>query len=221
MRLAALVSGGKDSLYAAYLASKEHEIKYIVSIISENPESYMFHVPNAKLVKKQAEAMQIPLIQMHTAGEKEEELKDLKDALSKIKNNIDGVVTGAIQSNYQKTRIDNLCKELGIVHISPLWQKDSEALLRQMLVDDFEIIITAVGAQPLDEKWLGRKIDEKIVNELISLNQQYGISIIGEGGEFESFVLNCPLFKKQLIIVSSEKHWDEKTRSGTLKINLG
>ncbi|MCX6818753.1 MAG: TIGR00289 family protein [Candidatus Aenigmarchaeota archaeon] len=218
MRLAALVSGGKDSLYAAYLASKEHSIAFIVSIISENPESYMFHVPNATLVAKQAESMQLPLIQKSTKGEKEKELSDLKNALVGIKDKIDGVVSGAVQSNYQKNRINKICSDLNLISLAPLWHKEPAELLRSMLSAGFEIIITAVAAPPLDESWLGRKIDEETIKELIKLNKQYGISIVGEGGEFETFVINCPLFKKKLKIIKAKKQWDAKTKSGVLII---
>jgi predicted ATP pyrophosphatase (TIGR00289 family) len=218
MRLAALVSGGKDSLYAVYLAGKEHEISYIVSIISENPESYMFHFPNARLVENQAELMQIPLMQKTTKGEKEEELTDLKEALGKIKSKIDGVVSGATASNYQKTRIEKICRELNLRSVTPLWHKNPEKLLRDMVASGFDIIITAVAAPPLDESWLGREINEDCLGELIELNKFHGISILGEGGEFETFVLDCPLFKKKIKILESEKSWDEKTKSGVLNI---
>jgi predicted ATP pyrophosphatase (TIGR00289 family) len=218
MRLAALVSGGKDSLYAVYLAGKEHEIKYIVSIISENPESYMFHFPNARLVEKQAELMQIPLIQKITKGEKEKELEDLKDALKEISNEIDGVVTGATASHYQKERIDKICEELNLKSVAPLWHRDPEKLLREMIASKFDIIITAVAAPPLDEKWLGREINESCVEELIELNEKYSIHAAGEGGEYESFVCDCPLFKKKIEILESEKIWDKKTKSGVLNI---
>jgi len=222
MRLAALVSGGKDSLYAAYLAIKDHEaaneIKYIVSIISENPESYMFHVPNAALVAKQAESMQLPLIQKSTKGEKEKELNDLKNVLAEIRNEIDGVVAGAIESNYQKKRIEHICSELDLQLIAPLWHKEPAELLRSMLSAGFEIIITAVAAPPLDEKWLGRKIDEQCISDLIKLNKNYGIHIAFEGGEAESFVLFCPMFNKRVDILDSTKHWDVNTRAGWLEI---
>jgi len=217
MRLAALVSGGKDSLYAAYLAGKEHEIKYIVSIISENPESYMFHFPNAELVEKQAEAMQIPITQKITKGEKEKELFDLIEVLKEIKN-IDGVVSGALASNYQKTRIDKICSDLNLKSLTPLWQRDPVGLIKEMIENRFVIIITAVAAPPLDESWLGRKIDERCISDLVELNKKYGIHPTFEGGEAETFVLDCPLFKRKIEITGSEKIWDEKTRSGWLKI---
>lgn len=216
MRIAAIVSGGKDSLYAAYKASKEHEIVYIVSIISENPESYMFHVPNASLVTKQALSMGIPIAQRKTKGEKEKELNDLEKVLNIL--DIDGVVTGAVASNYQKERIDKLCEKLKIKSIAPLWGMNQQELLRSMIKDGFVSVIVSVAAPPLDESWLGRKIDKSCIDELIEINKKHGISVIGEGGEYDTFVTNCPLFKNKIEIVSAERHWDNKTQSGWLEI---
>ncbi|MBI5347396.1 MAG: TIGR00289 family protein [Candidatus Aenigmarchaeota archaeon] len=216
MKLAALVSGGKDSLYAAHVMQQQgHKITQIVSMISENPESYMFHVPNARLVEKQAETMHIPLVQRKTKGEKEKELNDLKSALEGL--DIDGVVTGAVASNYQKTRIDNICKELSLASIAPLWHADQELLLRKMVDDGFEIIITAVAADGLTENWLGRNLND-CMEELIKLSKKHRFSPIGEGGEFETLVVNCPLFKKRLKITESKKHWDGM--SGWMEIKI-
>lgn len=217
MRLAALISGGKDSLYATYLASKEHRIEYIISMISENPESYMFHFPNVHLVKEQASLMGIPLIEKKTKGEKEKELDDLEDIIASL-SSIDGIVTGALASTYQKMRIDGICRRHDLLSIAPLWHRDPAEYLRAALRDGFEIIYVAVAAPPLDEKWLGRKLDEKVIEELVELNRKHGIHVGGEGGEMESLVLDCPMFFKKIEIVRAEKNWNGKERSGTYDI---
>ena len=219
MNIASLFSGAKDSTFATYLSSMRHKTRFLVTIISENPESYMFHTSNISLTKLQANAMQIPLVTRKTKGMKETELNDLKNVLKELKaEGIEGVVSGGVMSNYQKSRIDKICKDLGLKHMAPLWHKDPVEILRNMIKDGFEIIMTAVGAPPLDEAWLGRKIDNKCVNDLIELNKKYGINILGEGGEFETFVLNCPMFKKKIEILDNIKHWDVKTQSGWLEI---
>lgn len=219
MRLASLVSGGKDSLYAMYLAKKQgHEIKYLVSLESENPESYMFHIPNIHLVESIAENIGLPLIRKKTKGVKEEELEDIRSVLEILKPHIDGITTGAVASNYQKTRIDAICAELGLASIAPFWGKNPEAVLRSMLRDGFEIMIVAVAAPPLNEQWLGRIIDEKCVDELVELNKKHGIHVMGEGGEMDTLVLDCPLYRKKIVVKSSEKKLDDKTHSGFLQI---
>ncbi|MBI5332000.1 MAG: diphthine--ammonia ligase [Candidatus Aenigmarchaeota archaeon] len=218
MRLAALVSGGKDSLYAMYLAMQTgHDVRYIISFISENPDSYMFHVPNAGLVKKQAELIGIKHFEISTKGVKEEELADIEKVLKKILPEIDGVVTGAVASNYQKIRIDAICKNLGLQSIAPLWGRNDADMLREIVNNGFEIMIVAVAAPPLDESWLGCVIDEERINELAFLNKKYGISAMGEGGEFETLVIDCPMFKKSLV-VKGEKYWNDRIKHGVFVV---
>ena len=203
MKLGILFSGGKDSTSSAWLAKKYgYELTCLISIFSENPESYMFHTPSIKQVKKQAEIMEIPLIIQKTKGNKEEELKDLEEAIEKArqKYKIQGIVTGAIQSIYQSSRIQKICDKLNLECFNPLWQKDEEEYLSELIQNKFKAIIVGVFAYPLNESYLGKPINQEFVNELKELNKEYKINIAGEGGEFETFVLNCPLFKKELKI---------------------
>src|SRR3989338_3999415 len=140
MRLAALISGGKDSIYAAYLAGKDNDVEYAISMVSENPASYMFHFPNVHLVQKQAALMGLELITKSTKGVKEEELGDLEDVMVALKGKVDGIVTGALASSYQKMRIDSLCKRHDLLSIAPLWHRDPAEYLRAALRDGFEIM---------------------------------------------------------------------------------
>ncbi len=213
MKLAVLFSGGKDSCYATYLAKQTgHKLTCLISIFSENPDSFMFHTPNIKLVEKQAQIMDLPLITETTKGEKEEELKDLEKAIkeAKKKHKIQGIVTGALYSEYQKSRIENICKKLKLKCMNPLWQKDEIDYLKELIKNNFKVIITGVAAYPLDDSWLGREIDNAFITDVKELLQQHQIHPAGEGGEFETLVLNCPLFKKELKIlgkkVSGEKN---------------
>jgi len=197
MRLACLFSGGKDSTYALYLILKEgHDVKYLVSVFPESSESYMFHYPMIERTKEQAESIGIKHVIVRTKGEKEKELDDLKKALGKL--DIDGLFSGAIASTYQKSRIDRIAKELGIVSLAPLWHKDQESLLKEQIDAGFEIIITHVAAEGLDRSWVGRRIDYKAFEELKKIRDKHKINISGEGGEFETLVLNCPLFSHPL-----------------------
>lgn len=206
MRLAALFSGGKDSCYAMYKAMKEHEIVCLVSLISENKDSYMFHTPNIHLVEEQTEAIGIPLILKKTKGVKEKELDDIKQALieTKEKYNIEGVVTGALFSDYQRERIENIGKELSLEIISPLWHMPQEDELREIVKDGFEFIITKVSAEGLDKTWLNKVITNKEIDELIKINKKIGMNIAFEGGEAETLMINGPIFKKKLIIEDFE-----------------
>jgi len=219
MRLASLMSGGKDSIYALYKLMKEgHEIKYLITIFSEHQDSWMFHYPCIELTKLQAESLGIKQIIKKTKGEKEKELKDLKDALVSIKDEIDGIVTGALYSDYQKTRIEKICKELGLKCLSPLWHSDLEKMLKEEIKSGFEIVITGVAAEGLDKSWLGKKIDLSLIEKLKELNKKFGINIGAEGGEFETLVLDCPIFRKKIKILDSSVVWDNNTNSGYLKV---
>ncbi|MFA5061185.1 MAG: diphthine--ammonia ligase [Candidatus Pacearchaeota archaeon] len=203
MKLAILFSGGKDSVCATYLAKEQgNEVACLVSIHSENKESYMFHTPSIEQTKKQAEVMNTPLIIVKTKGEKETELLDLEKAIKKaIKDyKIQGVVTGALESVYQSTRIQKICNKLNLECFNPLWQKDQLELLEDLLEKNFEVIIVGVFAYPLNKNFLGRKIDKKFIEEVKTLKEKYKINPAGEGGEFETFVVNCPLFNKRLEI---------------------
>jgi len=203
VKLGALLSSGKDSLFAAYTMQKQnYSISCGITIKSSNPDSFMFHTPNIDLVKLQCESMGIPLVMVETAGEKEEELHELKIALQKAKeeHGIEGIVSGALFSNYQRERIENVADSLGLKLFSPLWHMDQEQELRQLLREGFEIIFVKVAAEGLDSSWLGRKITGKDVDELVKLSKKFGINIAGEGGEYESLVLDCPMFGKRISI---------------------
>jgi ABC transporter with metal-binding/Fe-S-binding domain ATP-binding protein len=216
MRLAALISGGKDSLYAAYLAKKDgHELVSLITFVSENPDSYMFHTPNIHLTELIAEAMSLPLIKVRTKGEKEKEVEDIKAVLQSLGAKIDGVVCGAIASTYQMKRIENVAADLGLACVAPLWRRGQEEVLKEEVAAGFEMIFSHVAAEGLDASWLGKKIDSSSLDSLLSVQKRFRISPVGEGGEFETLVLDCPLYKKRLVIEEAEKVWDAKTRSGT------
>lgn len=220
MDVGVLFSGGKDSTYALYLASKKHKIKCLICLSPQRDDSYMFHHPNVSFVRTQAELMNIPLIFMSSSGEKEEELKDLKAAVdvAKQKYKIQGLVSGAVYSEYQKNRVDEVCAKFGLESIAPLWHMDAGYYLRRLLLSKFKIIITGVAADGFNSNWLGREFDKNMLADLEELNKKNRLNIVGEGGEYESFVLDCPLFAKRIkIIDSSKKLEDENTGTYIIK----
>ena len=219
MRLGVLFSGGKDSTLALMKAMEDNEIVCLISLISKNKESYMFHTPAIELTKMQSEAMGIPLLRKETEGKKEEELKDLKDAIGEAINKfqIEGIVTGAVESVYQSSRIQKICDDLSISCTNPLWKMDQEKLLMEVIKSGIDVIISGIFAYPLTKKWLGRKIDEDTVEDLVSLREKYKISPAGEGGEIETTVLDAPFFKKRMKITDSEKTYEENAGSLIIK----
>ena len=202
MRLGVLFSGGKDSLFACWKAMQQEEVACLITVVSRNPESYMFHTPNIRLAALQAEAAGLPLVEVETAGEKETELLDLKQALLQASEEfgIGGVVTGAILSVYQATRVQRVCHDLGLWCFNPLWHADQEAYMESLIDAGFAVIIAGVFACPFDESWLGREIDRRTLDELHTIARKYGITLTGEGGEFETFVTDAPFFSRRIAI---------------------
>ncbi len=210
MKLGVLYSGGKDSTLALIRAQKYHEIACLISIVSQNKESYMFHTPNIDMTLLQSQAMGIPLIRVVTKGEKEKELEDLKkailEAISRYK--IEGVVTGAVRSTYQASRVQKICHELKIWCFNPLWLKNQVELLYEIVENEIKAIISGVFAEPLDQSFLGAIIDKKMVERLAKIESSHHINPAGEGGEIETTVLDAPVFKKKIIITKNEIKWN-------------
>lgn len=204
MRVAALISGGKDSLLALHKIAKKHEIVCLVSAFPENPHSYMFHTPNLHMLDAISTCLELPLLKIPTKGIKEKEVNDLERGLRAL--NIDGIVIGGIESRYQKSRFEKICNTLGVELIAPLWEKNPEDLVKEV-VEKFEVIFVKVSAMGLDERWLGRKFDFNALNDLKKLYNRYRIHLAGEGGEFETLVLNAPLYKKKIEIEEAKPHW--------------
>jgi asparagine synthase (glutamine-hydrolysing) len=223
MKLAVLFSGGKDSGLAAFVARREgYDLVCLISVRSKNKESFMFHVPSISGVEAQARVMGVPLILRESEGERESELKDLEKAIldAKEKYGIEGVVSGAINSVYQATRVQKICDRLGIECFNPLWQKDQLELLGDLIENKFRVVIVGVAAYPLDENFLGREINEAFILEMEKLRDEFEINPAGEGGEFESFVLDCPLFEKGLEIKGFEDFGEGNSWRRELEIYL-
>jgi ABC transporter with metal-binding/Fe-S-binding domain ATP-binding protein len=218
VKVGVLFSGGKDSTYAAHLASKRAKLSCFITVFPSNDASYMFHFPNLKWTKLQAEVAGVPHLVWATAGVKEKELADLRAAIISAKSEfgIEGIYTGALASVYQKSRVEAICHELDLECISPLWHTEPEAHLRTLLREGFVVEVVSVSALGLGEGWLGRTLDSDAIDELVELGARYKFNVGLEGGEGETFVLDCPLFSRRIEVVSSEKHW--RGDSGYLEI---
>ncbi len=201
-----MFSGGKDSTYSILLAEKMgHFVEVLLTFLPKSMDSYLFHYPNLHLTPLQAEAMGKRQFLIPVEGMAEEEVLD--KALAEVSENVDGLVTGAIASRYQRDRMARLAQKHGLKVLSPLWGVEPDHLLRRLLADGFEIMVVAVAAAGLGEGWLGRIIDERAVDELALLRDKYGVHPAGEGGEMETLVLDCPLFRRRLEPRKVEKIW--------------
>ena len=212
MKLAAFFSGGKDSTFAIYDAKKHgHSIQVLLTIFPKSDESHLLHHPNISQTKFQSKSMKIPqIINFTTKNESDNEELELDNLIKAAKKTfeIEGIVHGGIKSEYQKNKFEMLCKKNDLLLISPIWQKDASLYMKELLENKFEFIISSVSTDGLDESWLGKKIGLSEFYELEKLSSKFQFNLNFEGGEAETFVINCPLFEKSIKITNSNKIWD-------------
>jgi ABC transporter with metal-binding/Fe-S-binding domain ATP-binding protein len=170
----------------------------------------MFHTPNVDVTELQADALGLPLVSVDTEGHKEKELADLERAIfqAKTRYGIEGVVTGAVESVYQASRVQRICNRLDLWCFNPLWKHNQKALLEKLLELRFKVVISGVFAYPLNASWLGKTLDQSMIEQLCELSEKYGISVTGEGGEIETTVLDAPMFNFKVEVVESELMWN-------------
>jgi len=215
MRLASLYSGGKDSAFSLYLAEQMgHDVPYVVNIVPDHGASWIFHTPNLGSVPIMAEQMGKKLVTGRSTGDEDGDMAGLRDALDGL--DVEGVVTGAVWSDYQWDRMNIVCGDLGLKLIAPMWRKDQDMLLDALIDSGIEAVIVGCYAEGFDESWLGRPIDRDAARDLRELRDKYSISVMGEGGEYESMTLSSPLYAHPLRIKSAEKEW--KRNAGTLNV---
>ncbi|MBO4569089.1 MAG: diphthine--ammonia ligase [Candidatus Methanomethylophilaceae archaeon] len=215
MKLASLHSGGKDSAFSLYLAEQMgHEVPVLVNIVPQDEASWIFHTPNLDVLPLMAESMGKELVTAPSSGSEEGDMEGLRAALEGL--DVDGVVTGAIWSDYQWDRMGLVCGDLGLKVVSPLWRKDQDLVMEELLSSGIRAVIVGCYAEGLGEEWLGREIDRGAAEELKRIRAKTGISILGEGGEYESLTVDSPLYSRPLSIDSAEKEWSRS--GGTLRV---
>jgi diphthine-ammonia ligase len=217
--IAALMSTGKDSLFAMQLMQKQgYKIKCLITIDSANKDSFMFHTPTISLAKLQAKALGIPLILVKTTGKKEVELADLKKAIKQAikEHSVEGIVSGALFSNYQRSRIETISEELGIRSFAPLWHMGQAKYMQQIVNEGNKVMVTKIACYGMDESFVGKIIDKKDLTRLDKLAEKYGVNVAGEGGEYETLMVDMPIFSKALEIKFIKKMENEFT--GEIKI---
>ena len=212
MKLAVFFSGGKDSTYAMYNAKRSgHDLVVLLTILPKSDESHLLHYHNIHQTKLQSESMNITQI-LKSINDVESSVEDLKldQLIKKAKKTFDfeGIVHGGISSMYQKNRFENLCQNNNLKLLSPIWKKNSISYMNELLDNNFEFIISSVSSDGLDQSWLGKQIGYSQLKELEKLSKKFQFNLNFEGGEAETFVTNCPLFKNKIEITNSNKIWD-------------
>jgi ABC transporter with metal-binding/Fe-S-binding domain ATP-binding protein len=200
-KCAVLFSGGKDSCLALHKAIKEgYEIKYLLTILPKNFDSFMFHKPYLSLLEKQAEMLNIDLVIFKSEGIENKEINDLSNLIKSVKSKVDVIVVGGIASNYQGTRIKKICQGLGLKFYAPLWDYSSERIWDELLNNNFKVILTKITCEGISKESLGKIVDEKMFLKLKKLSKKYKFRIDFEGGEAETSVLYMPEFKNEIKI---------------------
>ena len=212
MKLAALFSGGKDSMYSIFLAKKQkHEVKCLLSVFPKSDESHLLHYPNLSWTHLQSHAMHIPQL---TIKSESNEICDEIDLLEKLliqsinEYHIEGLVHGGIQSRFQKEKFENLCNKLNLKSITPIWNREPLEYMNDLINTNFVFIIISVSSGGLDDSWLGKIITKNDIVTLYDLSKKFGFNLNFEGGEAETFVINCPLFSNDIKIIKGKKTWD-------------
>lgn len=210
LRSIVLFSGGKDSNLALWYAVHQGwDVQLLLSIVPGGFNSYLFHYPNVKWAKLQAEALGYPIRILEIREEGEKEVQSLEEVLRNIKEELDfeAVISGAVESDYQKSRFDRICEHIGVHSIAPLWRKDPLSLLRIEVEMGFKIMVTACMALGFDQSWLGRYLNILDVEEISKIHERFRVNPVFEGGEAETFVADSPLFRHPIRILDSEKLW--------------
>ncbi|KAJ8341156.1 hypothetical protein SKAU_G00334470 [Synaphobranchus kaupii] len=256
MKVVALISGGKDSCYnMMQCVAAGHRITALANLRpkenTDELDSYMYQTVGHQAIDLYAEAMDLPLYRRTIEGASldtgreysqrdGDEVEDLYHLLKlvKEKEGVEAVSVGAILSDYQRVRVENVCTRLHLQPLAYLWRRDQEVLLGEMISCDLHALVIKVAAFGLDpEKHLGKSLGE-MESYLKQLSQKYGVNVCGEGGEYETLTLDCPLFKKKIVIDSmetvihsadafapvgylrfSKMHLEEKTNSSALPLD--
>jgi uncharacterized protein (TIGR00290 family) len=233
MKVAVLASGGKDSTYAAWWAKlKGWEVVSLVTVLVRGEDSMMFQLQNSWIAGLQASSMGVPWKPVFSNGQEEREIDDLEKAIREEgvicgalddywpngvdvpgdleiyskPLDIDGIVVGALRSDYQKTRIEMMCERLGIRSFCPLWHKDPLDHMKSLVGHGFEVIFTSVSTDGMDDWWVGRMLDSDTLGKLVRISDEYRFNLDGEGGEFETIVVGAPPMRRK-ILLEGESIW--------------
>ncbi|MHA1973416.1 MAG: diphthine--ammonia ligase [Candidatus Hodarchaeales archaeon] len=217
MKVTCLVSGGKDSILALWIALHKYEVSSILTIQTTNIESYLFHIPNSKYVSLVAQMLEIPfqtlLIEDNNINH---EINELKKALKET--NSKAIITGGLRSDFQRYKFNKAAKFAGMRCFSPLWRLSPRILMKEILNNNFYVIIVAVSSMGFGKKFLGERITFNMLKDIKEVSFGDELVTTGEGGEYESFVLDAPFFPSKIKVLESRIHWNETREEGYYEI---
>jgi diphthine-ammonia ligase len=197
-KVVASLSGGKDSMYALYIALQEGlDIDYLMFIKNGSKA----HRVNRWLLKLVSESLEIPAV---TTGK---EMHEIRRVLKKLKADI--FISGVTVTPEHMDWYQEICNPIQVKHYAPLWGKNPFATLTEMKELRFQILIIEVDvSMGSRESWLGKKLDGNVLQEINKLEKKQKMHPSGEFGEYHTFVLDCPLYKKRINILEMEIVWE-------------
>jgi diphthine-ammonia ligase len=188
MEAAALFSGGKDSIYAIYLAEKQgYKVDHLICLIPSLPWPSP-HAANVQCLTLLADSMKKQLTILDYKQSEEslvQELKRLKVA---------ALIAGDVDGEQHVKHLTKVCGSAGVNLLEPLLGLNSLVLLHEMMRSGFKAMIVGVDVQRVDEKWLGFILSAETAN--LFLDQNKNIDPLGEYGEYHTIVTECPLYSK-------------------------
>jgi diphthine-ammonia ligase len=199
MRCIALLSGGKDSVAAIEIAQRHGwDVVAALRMVPDEDDAYMFHTPNLHVVEAVAACLGVPLVTAAARANPLQEVSDLQQALAKTAPDFeaDAIISGALASEYQRTRIDRIGHKLGLQTFAPLWHKDPDGYMQSLLDARYGIRFSRVAADGLDESWAGSELDHARLDSLRTKR----LHVAGEGGEYETLVLDAPNFSQRIVV---------------------
>ncbi|MCD6221989.1 diphthine--ammonia ligase [bacterium] len=202
-------SGGKESVLACFRAIKSYnyKVKFFLNMVTQDGKFSHSHGVSSDLLKIQAQAIGISLIQRKTTWKSYEQ--EFKKAICYFKEKgIQAGVFGDIDLQEHRDWIEKVCKDTGIEAILPLWNKKREDILKEFIQTGFKAIVCSVNSLFLSENYLGRVINERFIEEL---KTQKNIDLCGERGEYHTFVYDGPIFKNPVRFKIGEKIKEIKT----------
>ena len=205
MRVAALLSGGKDSVAAVEVAQGfGWDVVGAVVLRPAADDAWMFHTPALDVVAGVADCLGLPLMEAKVRTGQLEEVEDLEAALraAQGKWRLDGIVSGALASEYQRTRIEAVGHRLGLKTFTPLWHKDPQSYLRGLCQPPWDIRFSRTAADGVPNAWCGQRLDAAKVDAMRTHRSRPHVA--GEGGEFETLVLDAPHYRKRLVVVEAD-----------------
>jgi diphthine-ammonia ligase len=217
MRVIALLSGGKDSVCAVETARGfGWDVAAALVLRPAQDDAWMFHTPNLGVVAGVAQCLELPLVEADVRSGKAEEVEDLEAAVAAAKRDLglDGIISGALASEYQRTRIDRIGHDLGLRSFAPLWHKDRREYMRGLLGGGWDIRFSRTAADGVPTAWAGQRLDSAKVAAMAAHRARPHVA--GEGGEYETLVLDAPCYQRRLVV--EKAHVEESASRATWRV---